>query len=156
MQLSLALGVTFEHAYAEYGLRGGDFDVLTALRRARPPHALTPSELAESLMMSRAGMTKRLDRLEAADLVERALDPGDRRSFRISLTPRGLELIDAALTEHAGLLARLGSALAAEERVALEGSLRTLLRAVSGYIAREWPEAGTGTDRGARRGQRAR
>jgi hypothetical protein len=34
----------------------------------------------------RAGMTNRLDRLRAAGLVERSLDPAGRRSFRIALT----------------------------------------------------------------------
>lgn len=129
-QLSLVLNSVMDRVYARHGLRGGEFDVLTALRRALPPHALTPSELAESLMMSRAGMTKRLDRLEAAGLVERTLDPADRRSFRITLTRPGLELIDTALTEHAANLARLETALEPGERSVLEHSLRTLLRTV--------------------------
>lgn len=129
MQLSLVLGAATEQAYEQHGLRRGEFDVLTALRRARPPHTLTPSELADSLMMSRAGMTKRLDRLEADGLIERTLDTADRRSFRIALSGRGREVIDVALTEHAANVAQLASCLTAEERETLERSLRTLLRA---------------------------
>lgn len=83
-------------------------------------------------MMSRAGMTKRLDRLEGAGLVARALDPADRRSFRITLTGRGRELIDAALTEHAARVSSLGSVLSREEQAGLETSLRKLLRTVDG------------------------
>jgi DNA-binding MarR family transcriptional regulator len=130
MRLSLVLGVTVERTYARYGLRGGEFDVLTALRRSGPPYTLTPSELAESLMMSRAGMTKRLDRLESVGLVERSLDPADRRSFRVALSGEGRDLIDAALTDHAANLARLSSGLTAEDGRMLERTLRTLLLTV--------------------------
>src|SRR5262249_24076285 len=86
MQLSAVLTGRMARAQARYGFRPGEFDVLTTLRRAAPPHTLTPSELADSLMMSRAGMTKRLDRLEADGLVTRSLDAADRRSFRVSLS----------------------------------------------------------------------
>jgi hypothetical protein len=54
-----------EEVFTEHGLRQGEFDVLTALRRTGPPYTLIPSELSAMLMMSRAGMTNRLDRLEA-------------------------------------------------------------------------------------------
>lgn len=129
MRLSLVLGTAVERWCAQHGLHNGEFDVLTALRRSGPPFSQTPSELADALMMSRAGMTKRLDRLEAAGLVERSLDAADRRSFRIALSAQGREVIDAALTEHAANLARLTAALSPEQRTGLEQSLRALLSA---------------------------
>jgi DNA-binding MarR family transcriptional regulator len=129
MRLSMLLGTDVERWCAQHGLRNGEFDVLTALRRCGPPFAQTPSELAGALMMSRAGMTKRLDRLESAGLVERSLDAADRRSFRIALSARGREVIDAALTEHAANLARLTAELSIEQRTGLEQSLRVLLSA---------------------------
>ena len=54
--------------FARFGLSGGEFDVLAALRRAGEPYRLTPGELSRSTMVSTGGMTKRLDRLEAAKL----------------------------------------------------------------------------------------
>ncbi len=96
-----------EEVLNRHGLRSGDFDVLAALRRSGPPYTLIPSELSDMVMMSRAGMTSRLDRLEAAGLVERSLDPADRRSFKITLSEKGHEVIDATLTDHAANLARL-------------------------------------------------
>ncbi|HEX6360403.1 MarR family transcriptional regulator [Actinophytocola sp.] len=116
-----------EKSFAGHGLRQGEFDVLSALRRSGPPYTLIPSELSATLMMSRAGMTNRLDRLEAAGLVERTLDQADRRSFRITLTPAGHEVIDAAMTNHATNLAKLTEALTEEERTATAESLRKLL-----------------------------
>jgi DNA-binding MarR family transcriptional regulator len=81
-------------------------------------------------MMSRAGMTKRLDRLEAAGLVARSLDPADRRSFRAALTEHGREIVDRALTQHAATMTGLVSGLSDEDRETLERSLRTLTHAV--------------------------
>jgi DNA-binding MarR family transcriptional regulator len=130
-QLTLVVGAAVERVFAEHGLRRGEFDVLAALRRSGPPYTLIPSELADALMMSRAGMTNRLDRLEAAGLVERSLDPADRRSFRVALTAQGREVVDAALTDHAANIARLISSLGPGEAGTLERAVRKLLRSVS-------------------------
>ncbi|KAB8174809.1 MarR family winged helix-turn-helix transcriptional regulator [Microbispora catharanthi] len=120
-----------EEVLNRHGLRSGDFDVLAALRRSGPPYTLIPSELSDMVMMSRAGMTSRLDRLEAAGLVERSLDPADRRSFKITLSEKGHEVIDATLTDHAANLARLASGLAPKDAVTLDRLLRDLLTALA-------------------------
>jgi DNA-binding MarR family transcriptional regulator len=130
-QLSAALRPAVEQVLARHGLNQGEFDVLAALRRAGPPYTLIPSHLSEALMMSRAGMTGRLDRLEDAGLVERSLDPGDRRSFRVALSAKGRQIIDDAVTEHAANVGRLVSSLTQEERTALDRALRALLRGVA-------------------------
>lgn len=129
-QLTAVLLPAVERVFAEHGLRTGEFDVLAALRRAGRPYTMIPSELSAVLMMSRAGMTNRLDRLEAAGLVDRRLDPADRRSFQIVLTGKGLETVDAALTEHAANIGRLVSVLSAAERTSLNRMLRMLRDAV--------------------------
>jgi DNA-binding MarR family transcriptional regulator len=124
MRLSAVLTTFMENWCAAHGLRAGEFDVLTALRRAGPA---MPSDLADALMMSRSGMTKRLDGLEQAGLVERTLDPADRRSVVVALTDDGRELIDTVLTEHAANLQRLAAGLSTRDRAGLERGLRTLL-----------------------------
>jgi DNA-binding MarR family transcriptional regulator len=129
--LSRVLEAAVDQVFARHGLRHGEFDVLAALRRSGPPYTLIPSELSATLMMSRAGMTNRLDRLEAAGLVQRSLDPADRRSFRITLTEKGRRVIDAALTEHAANLARLASHLTPEDATTLSRILRTMLDALT-------------------------
>jgi DNA-binding MarR family transcriptional regulator len=75
---SLAQG-ELDRVFAQYDLEGGDFDVLATLRRTGAPYRLTPGELSRSTMVTTGGMTKRLDRLEAAGLIRRELDPTDRR-----------------------------------------------------------------------------
>ena len=80
-----------------FSLVRGTFDVLTALRRAGAPYALTPKQIAASLLLSPAGLTSRLDRLEAMRLIARLPEPTDRRTVRIQLTTAGEARINAAI-----------------------------------------------------------
>jgi DNA-binding MarR family transcriptional regulator len=121
------LGPRIEDVFARHGLTTADFDVLAALRRAGEPFAMRPTDLSRLLMLSPAGMTNRLDRLDAAGLVERSPDPHDRRSWTIALTARGREVVDAAVTEHVANEAELLAPLSATQRAALDRALRVLL-----------------------------
>jgi DNA-binding MarR family transcriptional regulator len=121
----------FEEAQDEFfaalGLKPGWLDVLAALRRAGDPYRLTPTRLSVEALISTAGMTNRLDRLEAAGLVRRLPDPGDRRGILVELTEEGRELVDAAVDAHRGLSKRLLGGLEAREREELDQLLRKLL-----------------------------
>lgn len=126
VQVTQLMALEVEKVFAEHGLRRGEFDVLTTLRRAGEPFTLTPSELAGQLLLSRAGMTNRLDRLETTGYVRRRLDPADRRSFLVVLTPAGREVIDAALTAHIANLHRMTAEITPEQRAVLDKIMRTL------------------------------
>ncbi|GAA0247343.1 MarR family transcriptional regulator [Saccharothrix mutabilis subsp. mutabilis] len=129
-RVSLLLLPAQEAVFARFGLQKGEFDVLASLRRSGDPYTLRPSQLSAALMLTRAGMTNRLDRLEAAGLVERTLDPEDRRSFRVRLTDKGHGIVDEAMTAHTANVTRLLSGLDEEQLQALDGLLRTLLRSL--------------------------
>lgn len=111
--------------YAQHGLSEGEFDLLCALRRAGRPFARQPADLARSTMVTSGGTTKRIDRLEAAGLVQRVgpVD-GDRRSTLVQLTDAGQELIDRAFEAHMANEARLVGQLAPQDRADLERILR--------------------------------
>jgi DNA-binding MarR family transcriptional regulator len=113
--------------YAQHGLGEGEFDVLASLRRAGTPYELPAGELAEHTMVTTGGMTKRLDRLEAAGLVTRRTDASDGRVRRVALTPAGLALIDTAFTDHLANEHRMLDALPASDRAILERILREWL-----------------------------
>lgn len=113
--------------YARHGLGEGEFDVLASLRRAGAPYELPAGELAEHTMVTTGGMTKRLDRLEAAGLVTRRTDESDGRVRRVTLTPAGLALIDAAFTDHMANEHRLLDAVPSSDRAILERILRDWL-----------------------------
>jgi DNA-binding MarR family transcriptional regulator len=113
-------------AFAEHGLEGWEFDVLTALRRAGDPYQLSPGQLLTQTLVTSGTMTNRIDRLAKKDLVERLPDPSDRRGVLVRLTAEGRERADAAL---AALLAQERAILAElppERRRELAGLLRQL------------------------------
>jgi DNA-binding MarR family transcriptional regulator len=122
--------------FARHGLQPGWFDLLAALRRAGPPYELNPTELMRATLVSSGGITKRLDRLEDAGLVERRPDPADRRGTRVRLTRRGRAVIDRAIETHVANEERLLSSLGAGDRRALDELLRTLLSDLERL--REW------------------
>jgi DNA-binding MarR family transcriptional regulator len=112
---------------ARHGLRLGWFDLLAALRRAGPPYELRPTDLMEATMLSSGGITKRLDRLAEAGLVERRPDPDDRRGALVRLTRKGRAVIDRAVETHVANEERLLEPLSRADRRALDGLLRRLL-----------------------------
>ncbi len=113
--------------YSQFGLNGGDFDVLATLRRFGQPYQLTPTQLFNSLMLSSGAMTNRLDRLEEDGLIERRPNPEDRRGILVTLTEKGLELIDRAYPAHITNEHNLLTSLTQTERNELTDLLRKLL-----------------------------
>jgi DNA-binding MarR family transcriptional regulator len=111
----------------KHGLQPGWFDLLAALRRGGKPYELNPTELMRATMLSSGGVTKRLDRLVEAGMLERRADPDDRRGTLVRLTRRGKASIDAALATHVANEERLLDGLTQAEQRQLDGLLRTLL-----------------------------
>jgi DNA-binding MarR family transcriptional regulator len=73
---------------AEQSLGLGEYEVLLLLARAED-RQLRMSELADRLVLSRSGVTRLVDRLEAEALVERASCDTDRRGSWATLTDAG-------------------------------------------------------------------
>ena len=89
-----ALVATVEAALAEEDLPPLTwYDVLSALGRA-PQRAARPRDIGCGVTISRSGMTRLLDRIEAAGLVERRACPTDRRGTWIILTDAGQEMLE--------------------------------------------------------------
>ena len=123
-RLDLARGT----AFAEHGLDGWEFDVLSALRRAGTPYELSPGQLVTETLVTSGTMTNRVDRLAARDYVERHPDPTDRRGVIVRLTPRGISVVDDALSDLLAHEHELLAELSDGERDELSGLLRRLLR----------------------------
>ena len=126
-RLAALAGPHVDDLFARFDLSRGEFDVLAALRRNGSPFTLPPPALARPLMLSPAAMTSRLDRLERAGLVTRAIDPDNRRSMRVTLTDDGRARVDEAVTAHVANEERLLAALSATDRRRLDDILRRLL-----------------------------
>lgn len=68
------------------------YDALWPLRRARG-RRLRMGALAEQVTLSRTGLSRLVDRLEAAGLLRREPAPEDRRGSYVVLTAAGAELL---------------------------------------------------------------
>ena len=77
------------------------------------------SELADSVLLSRSGLTRLVDRLERSGLVERRECEEDARGLLAVITPSGRELCDTARKPHLAGVRRLylGRLSEAEQRV---------------------------------------
>jgi DNA-binding MarR family transcriptional regulator len=126
-RLARHLDLARRAAFAEHGLETWEFDVLSALRRAGAPYALSPGRLVTQTLVTSGTMTNRIDRLEQRGFLARSPDPSDRRGVVVSLTRAGQEHVDAAMADllerERALLDRLDPAA----REQLASALRTLV-----------------------------
>jgi DNA-binding MarR family transcriptional regulator len=88
---------------------------------------MTAGALTEAAMVTSGAITNRVDRLVAKKLVTRDLDPANRRSTLIALTPAGRDLIDRALADHVANEQQILAGLTPAQRTQLADLLRTLL-----------------------------
>lgn len=120
---------SFAEFFARYGLSRADWDVLASLRRSGPPYSLSPTALYRGLMRTSGAMSQRLSSLERKGLIERALDPADRRGIVVTMTEKGRKLVDKIAAEHLANERRLLAPLSRKEQGALADLLKKLLLA---------------------------
>ena len=89
----------------QHKLAVSEFDVLITLFNA-PGNRLGMSALAHQAMLSPAGTTHLVTRLERDGLVKREIDPADRRKWFTALTDRGGAALRAARRTHNAVLRR--------------------------------------------------
>jgi DNA-binding MarR family transcriptional regulator len=115
-----------------HGLQVGEADVLLTLRRSGEPYRLSPTALADSLLVAAGTMTNRLDKLEARGLVRRERHPSDRRALEIELTPAGRKLVDEVVGGHVDNEREMLAALSEREREQLTRITRKLIAHLEG------------------------
>jgi DNA-binding MarR family transcriptional regulator len=81
---------------------------------------------AERLEVEPISLTRMIDRMEDAGLIERRRDPADRRAWRLFLTQRSHEVIDQVREGLAGLEEEMLAGLSATQREALGTMLETI------------------------------
>lgn len=93
------LTAAMENDLAPFGLTMGDYEVLVRLSEAKNER-LRMCDLATALQLSPSGLTRRLDGLVRAELVERVACPSDRRVMFAALTPTGHAKLAEAAPDH--------------------------------------------------------
>lgn len=136
-RLANAYEICHERHMAECDLSGPRLGLLMRLEweeRRGNQNGVRPTELSLNQRVSRNTISALLNGLEARGLIERRLDPEDRRSFRIRLTDRGRRIV----SEHAPRLIDNHNRLAAALTPAEQNQLIDLLtRLYAGVTAEQ-------------------
>ncbi|MBJ7600051.1 MAG: MarR family transcriptional regulator [Candidatus Nephthysia bennettiae] len=120
---SRIVGRLEEEMESAQGLSLRWYEVLLHLSRA-PGGAMRMQDLAELALQSKSGLTRVVDRMEAAGLVTRQICPSDRRGVLAVITPEGRRRFRPAARVHVrGIERHFGRHLGASE----PGSLRSLV-----------------------------
>jgi DNA-binding MarR family transcriptional regulator len=110
---------------AEHGLSINDYETLAALADA-PDRRMKRVDLARTLLLTASGVTRLLDGLRNAGLVERTGTDADQRVAYAQLTPAGATLLDAASPDYAAGIRALESQLSGAELAQLGDLLAKL------------------------------
>jgi DNA-binding MarR family transcriptional regulator len=121
------LSTLADRALAPLGVSSAQWKVLGALERLG---AARVADLVELLRHDQAAVSRLASRLEGAGLVRRAAVPGDARSARLALTPRGRQVVRACRRRLSALMARVTAPLTRSEREHLAALLGRLVISV--------------------------
>ena len=119
-----------EEVFGRFGLNRGEVGVLGALLLAGSGQQLSPTQLFQGLMLSSAGITSRLDRLEKRGLVRRIRHPNDRRGVLVELTDEGRSVLNDAVAANTAAERDLVAALDHDDIHALARLLKKMLASV--------------------------
>ncbi|MBD2746759.1 winged helix-turn-helix transcriptional regulator [Microvirga sp. BT688] len=121
-----ALSRRFDEALRPTGITSGQFSLLNALNRPKPPPI---GPVAQLLAMDRTTLTAALKPLERDGFVTIVRDPDDRRSRLLGLTDKGREALAAAVPIWRDLHAAIEAGLPEVQPEVLRGGLRALSQA---------------------------
>ena len=128
-RIALYIARQQEDVFGRFGLNRGDVGVLSALRIAEN-NRLSPTQLFKGLMLSSAGITSRLDRLEERGLVRRTRHPNDRRGVIVELTDEGRSVLEQAVQANTASERELVQGLEPAEARQLANLLKKMLAAL--------------------------
>lgn len=114
---------------ATYGMTLARFDYLAQLERH--PEGLRMSALSRYLMVTGGNVTGLTDELEKEGFVQRDAEPDDRRSWRLTLTPKGRKAFEKIAAEHERWVVELLGGIGDDDRHRLYDLLGRLRVALS-------------------------
>lgn len=124
VQVGERLLAAVDRALRHHHISRAGREALAVLEGAGQP--LSPTTLAQRLIVTTASVTSLLDTLERRGLVERRPDPADRRRLLVAITDDGLALVDQFLPEVVALQTAVMAQLSEAQRQQLVKLLATV------------------------------
>lgn len=91
-----------------YGITLQQYNVLRILK-GQHPKGITTSDIRDRMLDKMSDASRLVDRLEANKLVEKRINPDDRRLVSIKINDNGLSLLDKIAFDHGNLDSFMGS-----------------------------------------------
>ena len=126
-------GVIRQRLRSEFETTLPRFDLLAQLERE--PEGLSMGELSQRLMVTGGNVTGITDQLEGEGLVVRAEHPGDRRAYRVRLTPAGRRQFRRMAATHEAWIVELFDGWSAEQKTQVQTLLAVLKQHLAAFEA---------------------
>ncbi|WP_413943044.1 MarR family winged helix-turn-helix transcriptional regulator [Bdellovibrio sp. HCB-162] len=126
LRLSALLEARLSSLCAKHGITASQFQTLAALRRLSP-QPLTAAQVMKYSVLTSGSVTSMIDQLQKKGLVKKLQDETDKRAVRITLTPRGKDLIEPILKERLKELQSFAKKISKKEQEAVSEALKKIL-----------------------------
>jgi DNA-binding MarR family transcriptional regulator len=113
----------FKQKLAPFGITPVQHLILAVLAEEE---FLSPAEISDRIAMDGATLSGVLDRMTEAGLIKKEENPEDRRSIRVSLTPRAKRMREDLADQRRAINEELTSRFSLEERLLLKRLLKDL------------------------------
>lgn len=105
-----------------YGLLPQHYNALRIIK-GRHPEPVSAGDIKEVMLDKASDVTRLLDKLEKLEYVQRRLCPHNRRKMDISITPKGLQLLEQITEPMDDFYAQMAERISEEEAAQLSNLL---------------------------------
>jgi DNA-binding MarR family transcriptional regulator len=102
-----------------------EFETLKYVKDAGKPHM---RDVAKTFHVTPPAATLMIDGLVKAKLLARVLDPNDRRSVRVAITPKGKQLLERGITKKVNEMKKTFGILTPSERAQFIVIIRKIIK----------------------------
>jgi DNA-binding MarR family transcriptional regulator len=102
-----------------------EFETLKYVKDVGQPHM---RDVAKNFHVTPPAATLMIDGLVKEKLLARVLDPSDRRSVRVMLTPKGKQLIERGMTKKASEMKKIFGILSPAERTHFVAAIKKIIK----------------------------
>lgn len=113
---------------SQHDLNFKELQTLGALIVGGPPYEASPNKISQHHLLTSGGTANALTRMEKKGLITRRKDPSDGRAVIVSVTQKGLDAFNAVIDKENTIEHQLLDGIRPEERDAVAGVLRKILR----------------------------